>query len=69
MKGWDEAMKNTDEKTISAVQELEWFREVLLGKQTGKIVAKLGSAENLINTALPETTITKLKGCRLRQSI
>lgn len=37
-------------------------------KQTGKIVVKLGSAENLINTAFLETTITKLKGCRLRQS-
>lgn len=43
MKGWDEAMKNTDEKTISAVQELEWFREVLLGK---------GASENTVRVYL-----------------
>lgn len=43
MKGWDEAMKNTDKKTISAVQELEWFREVLLGK---------GASENTVRVYL-----------------
>lgn len=56
MKGWDEVMKRTDEnekntggltgdsgKILSPVQELEWFREMLLGK---------GASENTVRADL-----------------